>query len=78
MRPLQALAILVTKSEKKTKEKGKKRTFFFVIGSLRHLPTYIPHIRTVHMHASMHASFCDFLHISKQVPLFISALTEPR
>lgn len=54
--PLQALAILVTKSEKSKKKKEKKRTFFFVIGSLRHIPTYIPHIQTVHMHAS----FCDF------------------
>lgn len=77
--PLQALAILVTNSEKKTKRKRKKKDILFCN---RLTPSYT-NIHTTHSnctHARFHARIIlwFFLHISKQVPLFISALTEPR
>lgn len=80
-RPLRALAILVvTKSNKRER----KKDILFVIGSLhRTLTQADASTRSLALHTYTHSCTHSCtrhfvkLHISKQVPLFLSALTEP-
>lgn len=64
-----------TCDENQTKEKEKKDILFVVKGSLHYTPKHTYHTLTLYTHSCTH-HFVK-LHISKQVPLFISALTEP-
>lgn len=64
----------------KIKQKRKKKGHsFFVIGSLHHTLTQADTYQTLALYTYTHSCTHHFvkLHISKQVPLFISALTEP-
>lgn len=65
--------------DKIKQKRKKKKDILFIVGSLHHSPTQADTYHTHALYTSTHSCTHHFvkLHISKQVPLFISALTEP-